>query len=467
MKATNKSIALALRSAAVTLVMFLLTIPAILPATVAEADSMLAGQPASEYRARRQEIMKQIKDGIVVLVGAREEDLGEVGRFRQKNDFMYLTGVEVPAAYLMLIPAGLTEKKKAEEILFIPPRNTFQEKWTGPKTGPGAEAEQKFGIEQALSSQQFSTRLREMLTSANGQKVTKLYTLVPTGPTAKLTREYEFIEMVKQTAPSIEITDASPLIHELRKVKSEAEVAMLQKAIDITIEGHKGAAATIKPGAFEYEVQGALEYAFTRGGAERLGFPSIVGSGVNSTILHYNENRKKIEAGDLIVIDIGAEYGYYTADITRTYPASGKFTERQRQVYQLVLDAQRAAEKAFKPGQTSISDLQRAAAAVMRASPLRDRAGNTLERYFIHGLGHWLGMDVHDVGSYGVIPVGSVFTIEPGIYIPEENLGVRIEDDYLVTEKGLVKMTAALPCEADAVERMMTKSQAAPATSSK
>jgi len=466
MKTTNEFIAFAQRSAVVALVMFLLTMPAFLPAT-AEADGLLAGQPASEYQMRRQKILDRVKDGIVVMIGAREEDLGEVGRFRQKNDFMYLTGVEVPAAYLMLIPAELTEKKAAQEILFIPPRNNFQEKWTGPKTGPGAEAEQKFGIEQALSSQQFSTRLRELLTTANGQKAAKLYTIVATGPTARLTREHESIEMVKQIAPAVEIADVSPLIHDLRKIKSPAEVAILQKAIDITIEGHRDAAAIIKPGAFEYEAQAALEYAFTRNGAERLGFPSIVGSGVNSTILHYNENRKKIEAGDLIVIDIGAEYSYYTADITRTYPASGKFTVRQRQVYQLVLDAQRAAEKAFKPGQSSMSDLQRAAASVMRASPLRDRAGNTLDRYFIHGLGHWLGMDVHDVGSYGVIPVGSVFTIEPGIYIPEESLGVRIEDDYLVTEKGLVKLSGALPSEPDAVERMMTKSPSASATSSK
>jgi Xaa-Pro aminopeptidase len=307
-----------------------------------------------------------------------------------------------------------------------------------------------------------------MLAPASGQKVTKLYTLVPSGSIAKLTREYEFIESVKQIAPGIQISDASNAIHNLRKIKSPAEMAMLQKAIDITLEAHRDTAAATKPGAFEYQLQGALEYAFTRNGAERPGFPSIVGSGVNSTVLHYNDNRKRIEAGDLIVVDIGAEYSYYTADITRTYPATGKFTERQRQIYQLVLDAQRAAEKAFKPGQTSIGDLQRVAVEVMRASPLRDRQGNKLDRYFIHGLGHWLGMDVHDVGGYsGVIPVGSVFTIEPGIYIPDENLGVRIEDDYLATEKGLVKLSAALATEADDVERMMAKGQAAGTTSSK
>lgn len=460
------SIVLCGRRAIIAMITIFLTLPAILPASIADGDGLLANQPLTEYRARRQKLMEQIKDGIIILVGAREEELGEVGRFRQKNDFLYLTGVEIPASYLVLIPAGAREGKSAQEILFIPPRNTFQERWTGPKIGPGAEAEQRFGIQQVLASDQFSARLRELLAPAG--KPTKLYTLVPSGSIAKLTREYEFIESVKQIAPGIQIADASRAIHDLRKIKSQAEMVVLQKAIDITLEAHRDTAAVTKPGAFEYQLQGALEYAFTRNGAERIGFPSIVGSGINSTILHYNDNRKRIDAGDLIVVDIGAEYSYYTADITRTYPATGKFTERQRQIYQLVLDAQRAAEKAFKPGQSSISDLQQAAIEVMRASPLRDRQGNKLDRYFIHGLGHWLGMDVHDVGGYsGPIPVGAVFTIEPGIYIPDEALGVRIEDDYLVTEKGLVKLSAALASEADEIERMMAKNQAAGATSSK
>jgi Xaa-Pro aminopeptidase len=425
------------------------------------------GQLASEYRARRVRLMEQIKDGIVVLIGAREEDLGEVGRFRQKNDFMYLTGVETPAAYLVLIPPSLVADNTAREILFIPPRNRFQERWTGVKMGPGREAEQKFGIQEVASIAQFQDRLRTMLSTlpfktegGNGKGKALLYTLVAEGPTAVISREREFVEQVKAIAPHVAVADLSPYLAEMRKIKSAPEIAMLQKAIDITGQAQRETAAAIKPGAYEYEVQGALEYAFTRNGAERAGFPSIVGSGINSTILHYNENRKRIEAGDLIVVDIGAEYSYYTADITRTYPATGKFSERQRAVYQLVLDAQRAAEKAFKPGQSTLTDLQRAATEVMRKSPLRDKQGNTLDKHFIHGLGHWLGMDVHDVGSYSkAIPVGAVFTIEPGIYIAEEGLGVRIEDDYLVTEAGLVKMSAKIPSEPDEIERLMARPQ--------
>src|SRR4030095_13405867 len=235
-----------------------------------------------------------------------------------------------------------------------------------------------------------------------------------------------------------------------------AELELLQKAVDISLAGHRELVNAIKAGAYEYEAQAALEAAWTRLGAERPGYPSIVGSGINGTILHYNENRRRMEAGELVVVDAAAEYSYYTADITRTYPASGKFTPRQREIYQLVLDAQRAAEKAFVPGKSSLSDLQRAAREAMTTSRLRDKDGNTLERYFIHGLGHWIGMDVHDVGTYGVLPAGSVFTIEPGIYLPDEGFGVRIEDDYLVTDKGLIKMSAKLPSEPGDIERLMS-----------
>src|SRR5215216_6633106 len=426
-------------------------------------ETGLAGQPKSEYRARRQKLMERAKDGIVIVIGAREDEFGEVGRFRQKNYFMYLTGVQTPGAYMMLVPAGLAASGAAQEIVFIPPRNLIQERWTGPQTGPGREAEAAFGVQEVADASRFDDRLREMFSSpafkagsASGKRAAKIYTVIPRGSTADIERESRFVEMIRQAAPGVQVSDLTPLVDEMRKIKSPAEIEVLQKAIDITGEAHRDAARTIRPGVYEYEAQAALESAFTRNGAERPGFPSIVGSGVYSTILHYNENRKKIEAGDLVVVDIGAEYSYYTADITRTYPASGKFTPRQREIYQLVLDAQRAAEKAFKPGQTTLAELHRTAVETIKASPLRDKAGKTLERYFIHGLGHWLGMDVHDVGNYSNLPAGSVFTIEPGIYIPEEQLGVRIEDDYLVTETGLVKLSRKIPSGPDEIERLMT-----------
>jgi len=422
----------------------------------ADAEPRLAGIPTSEYKARRQKLLEQIKDGIVVMVGAREEDFGEVGRFRQRNDFMYLSGVQTPAAYLILVPAGAVPPKPQQETAFIPARNLVRERWTGVQLGPGPEAEKLFGME-VVASEKFKERLSELLsTTAEGKPPLKIYTAVETGPGSELTRETRFIEMLKQNYPKNEIASVSRLTAEMRKIKSPAELALLQKAVDVSLEGHREIARAIRPGAYEYEAQAALEAAFTRLGSERPGYPSIIGSGINGTILHYNENRRRIEPGDLVVVDAAAEYSYYTADITRTFPASGRFTARQREIYQLVLDAQRAAEKSFKLGQSSIKDMQAAAVATMKASPLRDKNGATLEKYFIHGLGHWIGMDVHDVGVYGVLPVGAAFTIEPGIYLPDENFGVRIEDDYLVTQKGLVKMSAKLPSEPDEIEKMMS-----------
>ena len=443
----------------VTLLTPMLSYPA-----AASGEDQLANQPKPEYAKRRQALMQKLKDGVVVLIGAREEDQGEVARFRQKNDFMYLTGVETPAAFLMLIPAGVVPGKPASETLFIPPRNLRHERWTGPQLGPGKEAEQLFGIQEVAGSDKFKERLNELLNSPafkgeGGVPKAKLYTIVPTGLTAEIERETHFVARIRETSPHATIVDVSPIIGEMRKVKSPTEVALLQKAIDITGEGQREAARAIRPGAFEYEAQAAIEAAFTRNGSERPGYPSIIGSGIYSTILHYDTNRKRIDAGDLVVVDVGAEYSYYTADITRTFPASRKFTARQREVYQLVLDAQRAAEKSFKLGESTLAMLHGAAAATMKASPLRDKEGSTLEKYFIHGLSHWLGMDVHDVGDYSTLPVGSVFTIEPGIYIPEEKLGVRIEDDYLVTATGSVKLSHALPSEPGEIERLMTTSQ--------
>lgn len=432
------------------------------------ADGLLANQPKSEYAKRRQQLLARTADGIVVILGAREEDFGEVGRFRQKNDFMYLTGVETPAAYLILVPEKLFEGSDARETLFIPPRNPGQERWTGPQVGPGEEAQRLFGIQEAASSRDFEARLTELLSgppfkTPEGDSKARLYTIFPHGSTAELTREHRFIESVRSRGPHVRVEDVAPIVAEMRKVKSEPEIALLQRAVDITGEAHQDAARALKPGVWEYQLQAALEYAFARNGAERPGFPSIVGSGFYSTVLHYNQNRNRVAEGDLVVIDIGAEYSYYTADITRTYPASGRFTQRQREVYELVLEAQRAAERAFKPDKTTMADLTSVARQVMKSSALRDGRGRTLDNHFIHGLGHWLGMDVHDVGSYTTpIPAGAVFTIEPGIYLPDEKLGVRIEDDYLATRTGLIKLSRLLPSDPGEVERMVSGGGAGP-----
>jgi Xaa-Pro aminopeptidase len=430
-----------------------------------EPGARLLNQPIGDYRARRQKLLDETKDGIVLILGNVEESAGVEARYRQNNWMAYLTGVRTPGAALMLIPKGLPSVDGAREIVFIPPRNPQMERWTGVQLAPGAEAARTFGAERVLSMEDLWPKLKEAAAlpafkNAAGQSAMKLYTFAPRRPVNGFIHEYELAERVRKELPNVEIASVANAVAEMRKVKSPAEIALLQKAIDITGEAQRDIMAHLKPGMYEFEVQAILEAAFTRNGAERPGFPSIVGSGIYSTILHYEENHKKIDEGDLVVCDIGAEYSLYTADITRTFPASGKFTARQRAIYQLVLDTQAAIAASWKPGMTH-ADLQRFAQDYLRKSPLRardvDGVEYTMDHFFIHSFGHYLGMDVHDVGNYSFpMRAGEVFTIEPGIYIQTEKLGVRIEDDYLIAADNSVrKLSEKIPSAPDEIERMM------------
>jgi Xaa-Pro aminopeptidase len=216
----------------------------------------------------------------------------------------------------------------------------------------------------------------------------------------------------------------------------------------------------MKPGMTELAVEGSILAGFRLGGAAREGFPAVIGSGPNALILHNDPTSRVLQRGETLVADIGAEVNYYTADLTRTFPVGGRFTPRQLQLYNVVRDVQAECEKALVPGKTTWNDLNRIAREGFRKSTLRaeGRTGDmqTMDRFFIHGVGHWLGMDVHDVGGMsGPILPGSVMTIEPGLYIASENVGIRIEDDYLVTESGVERLSAALPSDAPSIERMM------------
>jgi Xaa-Pro aminopeptidase len=431
-----------------------------------EPGVRLLNQPVTEYRARRAKLLSQIKDGVVVILGNVEEDMGVEMRYRQNNWFAYLTGVRTPDASVMLVPSGLPSLNGAREMIFIPQRNLRTERWTGVQLGPGPETAKVFGVEQVLPNGDLWTKLKEAAAlpafkNAQGQSSMKLYTIAPRRASNGRVREYEFVQQAQKELPGVEVVSVTGLVGEMRRIKSPSEIALLQKAIDITGEAHRDIALNLKPGMYEYEVQALLEAAFMRNGSERPGFPSIVGSGLYSTILHYSENHKKIDAGDMVVCDIGAEYSLYTADITRTYPASGKFTQRQREIYQLVLDTQAAVAAHWKPGMTNL-DLHVFAVDYLRKSPLRakDTDGREygMDHFFIHGLGHALGMDVHDVAdSVHQLQPGEVFTIEPGVYIQTEKLGVRIEDDYLVMPNGtLKKLSDKIPSAPDEIERIMS-----------
>jgi Xaa-Pro aminopeptidase len=440
-----------------------------------EPGVRLLNQPIGEYKARREKVLNEIKDGVLVILGNVEEDAGIEERYRQNNWMAYLTGVRTPGAAVMLVPQGLPSLNGAREIVFIPSRNLMSERWTGVQMGPGDEAARAFGVDRVLSYRDdLMAKLKEAaglpaFKDAEGVSRMKLYTVAAVEPRNGYVREYKFIEKVRQELPTVELSSGARsigrLIGEMRKFKSPAEIALLQRAIDITGEAQRDIAMNLKPGVYEYEIQAILEAAFMRNGAERPGFPSIVGSGIYSTILHYSENRKKIDSGDLVVCDIGAEYSLYTADITRTFPANGKFTARQREIYQLVLDAQAAAASYYKPGMDS-SDLHQFVVAMFRKSPLRARDVDgkeyTMDHFFIHSLGHFLGMDVHDTGDYEkAMRPGEVFTIEPGIYIQTEKLGVRIEDDYVIMPDGSVrKLSASIPSSPDEIEKLMAKAAA-------
>jgi Xaa-Pro aminopeptidase len=274
---------------------------------------------------------------------------------------------------------------------------------------------------------------------------------VPLGESSSHMRE--FIDQALEARRTI--TDLGGQLAELRLVKDSVEVARLRRAAAITAKAQRAAMEGARPGMHEYELEAIVEFVFRSNGAERVGFPTIVGSGPNSVILHYDKNRRRTEENDLVVIDAGAEYGYYTADVTRTFPVSGKFTKRQREIYELVLATQLAIIDSIRPGR-SARDMNGIARRYLRDNS-KDLCGDaTCDRYLPHGVGHWLGMNVHDVGSYNrPFEPGMVLTVEPGIYIPAENLGVRIEDDVLVTEEGHEVLSAGAPKTVAEIEAVM------------
>ena len=365
-------------------------------------------EPLAEYKERRERLEQRIKGNVLVLRAAPEEELVE---YQQERNFYYVTGFDEPNAILLLDAASTPP----EDVLFLPERKPLEERWTGAKLGPGPEAETATGFSKVLPVSEFDATLKKA--SERAKSV------------------YGVKEVVNDIA-------------HLRQTKSPTEVALLEKAVRITLKAQEAAARTIAPGVMEYEVEAALEYEFRRNGAERPGFPSIVGSGPFSTILHYDKNTRRMESGDVVVVDIGAEWGGYSADVTRTYPVSGKFSPRQREIYQIVLDAQKAAMAKIRPGVT-FRDIHQASSSYIRSKGY--------EKYFIHGTSHHIGLEVHDAGSTErPLEPNMVITVEPGIYIGEEQLGIRIEDDIVVTPSGY-RMLSTFPKEIDEIEALVQK----------
>ena len=416
------------------------------PELVAELPG--AGRPVNlaATTARREALLGRIPPGIVIVAAARsrdlEDDVLQDSHFRQDDDFFYLTGLETPEAVLLLAHSN---GGPARTVLFLPPRHPAEETWTGLRLGPGPDAARLSGIAMVLATDALDS-LRSLLLGTVGGPI---YT-VARAPLADSAVAATWARQGRRN-----LMNLAPVLDSLRVVKDADEIARLRRAIQITAEAQLAAMRAMKPGMKEYQIEATVEHTFRDRGADRVGFPSIIGSGPNSTTLHYDANRRTIEDGDLVVMDIGAEYGQYTADVTRTVPANGRFTPRQRAMYELVLATQQAAMDAVKPGIT-VSELN----AIARRY-LREHSGDlcrprTCDAFFIHGLSHWLGMRVHDVGDYRMpLQAGMVLTIEPGIYLAEERLGVRIEDDVLVTPAGYELLSGGAPRSAADVEQAM------------
>lgn len=415
-------------------------------------------QSNSDYKARREALAKRA-GGLVVLF-APLEPAESLYSFRQDDNFFYLSGWTEPGPALLIAPAVEAKDNNPgrpyTEILFLPPRNAHMERYTGPKLGAdNPEAAKITGFDRVAEM----NKLPEEVSKLIGAGQPLVYTDLPApGETSPSYGPFAFL---KRTSAFLFFQDVKPSVSALRTVKDSGEISLLQKAIDASVAAHIAAIKAVKPNVPEYDVAALLEYEWGRRGCERPSYPPIVGSGHNSTVLHYSENTATMKAGDVVVIDAAAECSMYAADLTRTLPVSGHFTARQREIYDVVLGAQQAAIDAFQSGKSllfgdSEASLTKVAKDYIRTHG-KDLHGKPLDQYFTHGIGHYIGLDVHDVGDYKIpLAPGMTFTIEPGIYIPEEDIGVRIEDDFLVGQDGkLMKLSAALPSKAEDVEKLM------------
>jgi Xaa-Pro aminopeptidase len=455
----------------------------------------------AEYAQRRAALAARIQDGVLLALGAREP-VQDYLSFFQNESFTYLTGCGEPNAALVMVKRG----GQTSATLFVEARDPAAEVWTGKRFGPEG-AKQATGIEARPV-----TALRPTLDSLLGD-AKQLYVVGdvgsgfsgPSSDARPLSVDDQLVRSILASHATVKLASANQFVMLLRGTKSPAELDLIRKAVTITVDAQREAMRAIEPGMNEFEIQGLIEYTFRRNGADRPSFSTIVGSGPNSTTLHYNADDRFMNAGEVVVMDIGASYRGYAADVTRTVPISGTFTAEQKAIYQIVRDAQSAAERQAKLGAKAnlMSDSASAtlAAGLARLGLIESAnatydCGNAqqpqqcsqLELYYMHGLGHGIGLEVHDPDQFyftGTIAAGSAFTIEPGIYVRENlleilpktsrnealvmklrpavekyrNIGIRIEDDYVVTAQGTEWISRA-PREIAEVEAMMREALA-------
>ncbi|MBI3651192.1 MAG: aminopeptidase P N-terminal domain-containing protein [Acidobacteria bacterium] len=431
-----------------------------------------------QAKQRREEFMQRIAGGVAVFAAApmfiRNNDVEH--EYRQDTDFYYLTGFEEPGAIAVLAP----DNEEHKFVLFVQPKDREREVWTGWRAGEEG-AKRDYLADTAFTLDKFNEEFPKLAAKADRL----YYRFNDAAFDERIVRFMRGFQRERQrngTHPKA-IIDPAETLHEMRLVKSDDDLQLLRRAVDITCEGHIAAMKALQSNLYEYEIEAVLRYVFRKLGSPRHGYAPIVGSGANATVLHYVTNNSFIKEGDLVLIDAGAEYGYFTGDVTRTTPASGRFTKAQAEIYQLVLDAQIAAINLVKPGATfqdpHNETVRVLVEGLLRLGLLEGDAAEIIKeekykKFYMHRTSHWLGMDVHDVAPYKVadewrkLEPGMVMTIEPGLYIAADvedvdaryrGIGVRIEDDVLVTREGNEVLSARVPKTIEEIEALMQQNK--------
>lgn len=429
-------------------------------------------------RPQLAEFMRRMEpDSVAILPAAREVTRSNDTeyRFRQDSDFYYLTGFNEPDAVAVVAPS-----KEEKLTLFVRPRDPEKEVWTGRRAGVEG-AKERYGASAAFSIEEFQSKLTEMLDGARNL----YYRLGGGNPDldGQVVRQIAQMRVMgrRGVRPPQAIVDPGAIIGEMRLFKTDEEIAHMQRSADIASEAHREAMKASRAGMKEYEIEALIEYIFRKRGASAPAYNSIVGGGANATILHYVNNDAELKDGDMLLIDAGAEYEGFASDITRAFPVNGKFTQAQRDVYQLVLDCQERCIEMVAPGVTleamHARSVEILTEGMVRLGLLQGDVKKLIEeegykKFYMHRLGHYLGMDVHDVGVYHLdgqprpLEAGIVITVEPGLYISEDaegipdkyrSIGVRIEDDVLVTGDGYRVLTNKAPKRIEEIEALMAR----------
>lgn len=436
--------------------------------------------PPEVYRARRDTLRAKMGPDAVAFFFAPSIKMRNGDQdypFRQEDNLYYLTGIAEPNCLLVLSTRGMNVRtdpddpssaRTVHEVMFVQPRDFQREKWVGRSLGPDGVMQLR-GLELALPKSRFTSPIYNLVSGARTLYV-RTASAEHEGEIGELWRPVVgVLGMLQQNYSTLKVVDPSSLVHEMRRVKSADEVRLIRTASQISAAAHIEAMASVEPGMTETALEGVYHHVTRKLGAEQEAYPAIVAAGENSVILHYNTNRRPMKNGDLVLVDYGSEYHYYASDVTRTFPVNGVFSSAQREIYQIVLDAQEAALAMIKPGVTWQAVNQRSrevlADGLLKLGLIKDTSPEQVNRFVYHGLGHSVGLNVHDVSTQ-VLEPGVVYTVEPGIYIAEGlegvdpkywNIGVRIEDTIVVTESGHENLSISAPRTIKEIESLMKK----------